>query len=69
MWCTTAEITERFGGRMLWSVPLVMVIFMKYSMDIEGSSDGDPVEVVIHDKVLAMLCTVYALVITGIVYM
>ena len=42
---------------------------MKYSMDIEGSSDGDPVEVVIHDKVLAMLCTVYALVITGIVYM
>ncbi len=68
LWCTTAEITERYSGRMLWTVPLVMVIFMKYSMDIEGRSDGDPVEVVIHDKVLALLCAVYTGVVVGIVY-
>lgn len=68
LWCTTAEIIERFNGGMLLTVPLMIVIFMKYSMDIEGSSDGDPVEVVLHDKVLAILCIVYMLAVMTIVY-
>lgn len=68
LWCTNADITERFGGRMLWTVPLLIVIFMKYSLDIEGNSDADPVEVLVHDKVLALICAVYAVAVVGIVY-
>ena len=36
-----------------------MLIVMKYSLNIEGDSDGDPVEVLVHDKVLLTLCVVY----------
>lgn len=46
--------------RYLWSVPLFIVILMKYSLDVEGDSDGDPVEVIAKDKVLFVL--VFALV-------
>lgn len=37
---------------MIWTVPMVMVLGMKYSLNIERDSDGDPVEVILQDKVL-----------------
>ena len=47
------------GSRLIWTVPVVIIIFMKYSLAIEGNSDGDPVEILLHDKVLIGLCTLY----------
>lgn len=47
------------GNRLIWTVPFVMLIFMKYSLTVEGNNDGDPVEVLMHDKVLLGLCFVY----------
>lgn len=44
---------------MMWTVPLVMVIFLQYSMRIEGESDGDPIEVISHDKLLLGLIAIY----------
>lgn len=44
--------------RFLWSVPIFMIILMKYSLDIEGNSDGDPVEVILRDKMLIILVVV-----------
>lgn len=44
----------------LWSVPIFMLILMKYSLDIESDSDGDPTEVILKDKLL--LCLVVLLV-------
>lgn len=43
------------------TVPLVIFITLRYSFDIEGKSDGDPVEVLIHDKILLVLCFLFAL--------
>ena len=37
-------------------------------MDIEGDFDGDPVEVLFHDKPLLILCAVYAVVLLAIIY-
>ena len=45
---------------LIFTVPLVMLITLKYSMTVEGDSDGDPVEVLLHDKILLLLCGVYA---------
>ena len=42
---------------------------MKYSLDIEGDSDGDPVEVLIHDKMLLTLCVLYLAVMLMILYL
>lgn len=61
----TIEHTSRF---LVWSVPLVLVICMKYSLDIEGKSDGDPVEVLVHDKVLLVMCAVYGLAVLVMLY-
>lgn len=52
----------------MWTVPLVILICMKYSLNIESNSSGDPVEVVFKDKVLIVLGLVYALSLIIILY-
>lgn len=44
---------------LILTVPIVLLITLKYSLDVEGESDGDPVEVLLHDKILLALCTLY----------
>lgn len=55
--------------RMVWTVPIVIVLAMKYCLDIESNnSDGDPIEVIFKDKLLILLAFVYAVTISAIVY-
>lgn len=54
---------------LVYTVPIVLLITMKYSLDIEGESDGDPVEVLLHDKVLLLLCVLYVSIIFAILYL
>lgn len=44
---------------LIFTVPIVLLITMKYSLNVEGDSDGDPVEVLLHDKTLLALCVLY----------
>lgn len=53
---------------MIWTVPIMIILAMKYSLDIEKDSDGDPVEVIIHDKALWGLCLIYAIIVMGAIY-
>lgn len=53
---------------MIRTVPIVMIICLKYSLNIEGDSEGDPVEVVIKDKVLIVLCMLYSILVLYILY-
>ena len=70
LWTMDAKTIEAYhGSRLIWTVPLVMLIFMKYSMTVEGNSDGDPVEVLIHDKVLIGLCVLYLLLMVALLYL
>ena len=55
--------------RMIWSVPLFILILMKYSLDIEGNSDGDPVEVIEHDLLLVGMVLVYGIGIVSLLYL
>lgn len=52
----------------LWTVPIVILITLRYSFVLEGKSDGDPVEVLLHDKVLLLLCVLYAALIFAALY-
>lgn len=54
---------------LIFTVPIVLLITMKYSLDIEGDSDGDPVEVLLHDKILLALCVLYVLAMFVILYL
>lgn len=53
----------------LWTMPLVLLMTMKYSLNIEQkASDGDPIEVIWEDKILWILGLVYLLIIVGALY-
>ena len=52
----------------IWSVPFLMILLMKYSLDIEGDSDGDPIEVITHDKVLIVLIIAFVAYLGYIIY-
>lgn len=62
---TTAIYHNRF---LIFTVPIVLLITLKYSLTIEGASDGDPVEVLLHDKVLLALVILYLAAMFGILY-
>lgn len=55
LWCVIAPIHEAA----LWTIPFVLLICMKYSLDVEGNPNGDPVEVLLGDKILLGLCALY----------
>jgi 4-hydroxybenzoate polyprenyltransferase len=69
LWSIDAVTVEKFGSRaFVFTVPLVLVILLKYSLNIEGDSDGDPTSVILRDKVLLLLCAVYAVWVFLIIY-
>lgn len=59
--------------QLVWTVPLVIIIAMRYSMNIEKKGeecriDGDPVEVLLGDKVLLGLGGLLVLIIFFLIY-
>ena len=53
---------------LIWTVPFVLIIFQTYSLDIEGNSQGDPIEVVLSNKFLIVLILLYITSLVGIIY-
>lgn len=70
LWSMDDKTVALYNNRsLIFTVPIVLLITMKYSMTVEGDSDGDPVEVLLHDKVLLVLCGVYLTAMIFILYM
>lgn len=69
LWSMDENTVSAYGNNLVFSVPIVLLITMKYSLNIEGESDGDPVEVLLHDKVLLVLCLIYLLTMFAILYL
>jgi len=60
LWSMDEKTVSLYNNKyLIFSVPIVLLITMKYSLAVEGESDGDPVEVLLHDKVLLVLCLLY----------
>ncbi|MCM1081993.1 MAG: UbiA prenyltransferase family protein [Clostridium sp.] len=61
-------IQTNYSG-MIWTVPLVMIILMKYSLDVENDkSEGDPMGVILGDKTLIALVALYVAIVFAIIY-
>lgn len=67
MWCVDASNIVKFDNKLIFTVPILMIICMKYSMDIEKKAEGDPVEILFSDKVLLALVLIFILCIGAIV--
>ena len=53
---------------MLWTVPLAVCICLKYSRSAEENSDGDPVEILLGDRLLLLLVLLYAMLVLALLY-
>ncbi len=69
LWCVDpATIAMHSCKNIIWTVMLVMIICMKYSLQVEGDSNGDPVDILLGDKVLMGLVISYAVIVFAIIY-
>ena len=68
--CADTNTTVAAAGvNLLWTVPIVIIVCLRYLMLIEdGKSDGDPVSVILKDKILNALCFGYILAVLGLLY-
>ena len=70
LWCVDPTTISRIGNDYLfWTIPLLMIILQLYSLNIEGNSHGDPIEVILSDKKLLVTIIIYIVVIGGILYL
>lgn len=58
------------GKMMRWTIPVFMLILMKYSLDVEDEKIGgaDPVEVILKDKMLMVILAVYGILAAASLY-
>lgn len=69
LWTVDDTVVARMGGNhMVWTVPLVLLIFFRYSLDVESGDFGDPVDVLVGDKWLIVLVLIYGLAMLGLLY-
>lgn len=69
LWCLDSTTIAHYGtDRLVWTVPLVIMITLKYNLDIEINNDGDPVEILTHDKALITLVAIYICLMTALLY-
>ncbi len=61
LWSVDSTTTAKFGENMIYTIPVVMIIFMKYCLDIERDSYGDPVDVITTDKILMLMVCALAI--------
>lgn len=69
LWSVDKDIVAAYGtDKLIWTVPIVIILLMKYSADIETNSYGDPVDVVMHDKTLIILSGIFGLFLLFLIY-
>lgn len=56
------------SDHLIWTVPMVILICLKYSLNIEKDSNGDPVEVILHDWILCVMVLAFAFITMVMVY-
>ena len=55
---------EQTNNYLIYTVPLVIIILMKYSLIVETSDEGDTTTILFSDKLLLSLCVLYSIVFT-----
>jgi len=70
LWTVDSVTIERFNtSAFIYTIPVILIIFLKYSLNIETGTDGDPTSVLLGDKVLLSLCGAYIICAFCIIYL
>ena len=69
LWCVDPTTISHIGNDyVFWTIPLLIIILQLYSLNIEGNSFGDPIDVILSDKKLLISSLFYVLVMITIIY-
>ena len=69
LWCVDYTTLERIGNNyMVWTIPMLLIICMKYCLNLEGDSSGDPVDVILDDKILFLMISFLGILMITILY-
>lgn len=68
LWCVATSSIGKFSIFIYFTIPLVFLVIARYSKDIEGKVDGDPVNVVLKDKWLIIGSLTYTVSLFLILY-
>ena len=67
--CYALWTIQSLNKHLIWTVPIIMVIFMKYSLNIESKdSEGDPINVLLEDKVMLGSVLLYGVIVFVSIY-
>ena len=64
----TIDALNKDRGVLMWTIPLLVLICMKYSLNIEKGGDGDPTEVILKDKALLGMILLYGVFMFVVLY-
>lgn len=69
LWSADETVIERYNSdKLVWTVPFVLLLVMKYSADVESDSHGDPVDVITGDRPLVIMGVIYVLLLLALIY-
>ena len=68
LWTVDPIIVSKTNNLLIWTVPLIIIIFMKYNLNVGSDGYSDPVEIVFSDKVLMFLIIIYIGIVSVILY-
>ena len=69
LWCMDKDVILKIGNTYLfWTIPILMVLFQLYSLNIEKGSYGDPIEIILSDKKILFIGLTYIVFMILIVY-
>ena len=62
------DVSQGASSALIWTVPFLLLIVLKYNFNIEKTSNGDPTEVIFEDRVLLLMALIYMLIMFLILY-
>lgn len=68
LWSIDGTSTVQNKDSMIFTVPFVILIFMRYNLLIERDTDGDPITTLMKDKILLAICAIFAIVFVVLIY-
>lgn len=69
LWSIDIETIDRIGNNyMIYTIPFLLVIVMRYCLHMEGDSFGEPIDIITSDKILISLISVFVFSMFLIVY-
>lgn len=69
LWSVDATTIKNLGNNyMVWTVPIIILICITYSLSVEKCKTDDPIDILFQNKFLVLLIAIYAACMVAIIY-